>query len=329
MLKSRGEGDSTFSVFSRASDGVRAAYGAQVALSGYAWPEGAHLRVRVAVHTGEAVETDGDYVGTTVNRAARLRTVAEGGEVIVSSATAQLAVDHLPLDTSLKALGPIRLRDLERAEDACVLVGPGLVESGRGARGDATVDVLAEAGVTRREPRRAGCDRRAAHERRDRRASVGVGTHCREPCLGLAPQAGCGQPVGTRLDREQRAVDSESAAASDAHDERAALQVRGAPSAARSTASVLGPRRERPDCARPGDRRSGDRQDQGRRRARGRSSPGAAARCSWVHQRTAPRWPTSRSSTRCQISSRPRPRVSSEATCPATCTRCRACSPAR
>ena len=65
---------------SRASDGVRAAYGAQVALSGYAWPEGAHLRVRVAVHSGEAVERDGDYVGTTVNRAARRRAVAEGGE---------------------------------------------------------------------------------------------------------------------------------------------------------------------------------------------------------------------------------------------------------
>ena len=71
VLKARGEGDSTFSVFARASEAVRAAYGAQVALSGYAWPEGAHLRVRVAVHSGEAVERDGDYVGTTVNRAAR------------------------------------------------------------------------------------------------------------------------------------------------------------------------------------------------------------------------------------------------------------------
>ncbi|HMK12456.1 MAG TPA: AAA family ATPase, partial [Acidimicrobiales bacterium] len=150
MLKNRGEGDSTFSVFSRASDGVRAAYGAQVALSGYAWPEGVQLRVRVAVHTGEAVEKDGDYVGTTVNRAARLRAVAEGGEVIVSSATAQLVVDHLPLDTSLDALGPIRLRDLER-EDACALVGPGLVEPGRVSGGVIAVDVLAEAGVTRRE----------------------------------------------------------------------------------------------------------------------------------------------------------------------------------
>ena len=212
-----------------------------------------------------------------------------------------------------------------------MLVGPGLVESGGGVRGDVAVDVLAEAGVTRRERERAGCDRRAADELRDRHAAVGVGTHRREPCLGLAPQAGCGQPVGARLDREQSRPLMVSAQLPPMlmMSARSALSAWGAECAARSAASVLGPPRQRPDCARPGDRRKRGSARPGWPPSSRSKFTGAAARCSWAHRRTAPRWPTSRSSTCCQISSRPRPRVSSKATCPATCTRCRACSPAR
>jgi class 3 adenylate cyclase len=76
VLKARGEGDSTFSVFARARDAVRAAHDAQVALGAEAWPEEVTLAVRLAVHTGEAVEQDGDYFGPVVNRAARLRGIA-------------------------------------------------------------------------------------------------------------------------------------------------------------------------------------------------------------------------------------------------------------
>ncbi len=69
LLRRRGEGDSTFSVFARASDGVAAAYAAQVAIEAEPWPAGARIAVRFAVHTGESVERDWDYVGQTVNRA--------------------------------------------------------------------------------------------------------------------------------------------------------------------------------------------------------------------------------------------------------------------
>ena len=84
------------------------------------------MTVRFVVHTGEAVESDGDYVGASVNRAARIRNVAEGGEVLVSAAAAQLVADHLPVDTSLTPLGDVRLRDLGRAEGVFALTGPGL-----------------------------------------------------------------------------------------------------------------------------------------------------------------------------------------------------------
>jgi predicted ATPase len=82
--------------------------------------------VRFAVHTGEAVERDWDYVGSTVNRAARLRAVVQGGEVLVSEATARLAVDRLPDSVRLVELGPVALRDLDRPEPAYALAGPGL-----------------------------------------------------------------------------------------------------------------------------------------------------------------------------------------------------------
>ena len=72
VLRTKGEGDSTFSVFARASDAVRAAYRLQRAMRTERWPAPAVIRVRAAVHTGEAVERDCDYFGPAVNRVARL-----------------------------------------------------------------------------------------------------------------------------------------------------------------------------------------------------------------------------------------------------------------
>ena len=65
----QGEGDSVVGAFSRASDAVAAAVAAQQAFAAEPWPEGAELRVRIAVHTGEAQLRDsGNYVGHALNR---------------------------------------------------------------------------------------------------------------------------------------------------------------------------------------------------------------------------------------------------------------------
>ena len=44
--------------------------------------------MRAGVHTGPAVERDGDWFGATVNLAARVSGAASGGEVLVTAATA-------------------------------------------------------------------------------------------------------------------------------------------------------------------------------------------------------------------------------------------------
>lgn len=116
LIKSKGEGDSTFSVFEDARDGVNAAVELQLALQHESWPEGGDIRVRAALYTGDAEARDGDYHGTAPNRGGRLRAAAHGGQVICSQATGERVTGRCPADVSLRDLGLHRLRDLARAE---------------------------------------------------------------------------------------------------------------------------------------------------------------------------------------------------------------------
>jgi predicted ATPase len=100
-------GDGFAAAFGRAADAVAAAADAQAALAAERWPGGLDLRVRMGVHTGEAVERDGDYFGSAVNRAARLMSSGHGGQVLVSAATAAVLGEG-----GLTDLGEHRLRDL-------------------------------------------------------------------------------------------------------------------------------------------------------------------------------------------------------------------------
>jgi class 3 adenylate cyclase/tetratricopeptide (TPR) repeat protein len=122
FLKHRGEGDSTFSVFARPADAVAAAITAVRALAAEPWPPNADINVRVALHTGEAIERGRDYYGPTVNRTARLRGVAGAGQIVLSQATAALVRDSLAGDVSLVELGPHLLRDLTVAEHIHLVV---------------------------------------------------------------------------------------------------------------------------------------------------------------------------------------------------------------
>ena len=125
----QGEGDSVLGAFSRASDAVAASITAQQALLAESWPAGAELRVRMAVHTGEARLRDHGYLGQALNRCARIRATGHGGQVLISAATATLVTDHLPAQASLVDLGQHRLKDLGRPEHIWQLVHPDLPSS--------------------------------------------------------------------------------------------------------------------------------------------------------------------------------------------------------
>jgi predicted ATPase/class 3 adenylate cyclase/DNA-binding CsgD family transcriptional regulator len=113
----QGEGDSVVAAFSRASDALLAARDAQRAFAREQWPTHRPLAVRMAVHTGEARLRDaGNYVGQAVIRTARLRAIAHGGQVLVSAAARDLAVDQMGEEVRLVDLGIHRLKDLARPE---------------------------------------------------------------------------------------------------------------------------------------------------------------------------------------------------------------------
>ena len=117
VVTSRGEGDSFFAAFASAVAAVEAAGACQLRLAGEAWPAGAALRVRMGLHTGEAHVQDGDYVDhAPINRCARVKAAAHGGQVLVTKTTHDLVAGRLGSGFGLRKLGEFRLRDLSQPE---------------------------------------------------------------------------------------------------------------------------------------------------------------------------------------------------------------------
>ncbi len=75
----KGRGDGVHAVFATVDDAVVAAIEAQRAIGAEPWSVSEPLHVRIGIHTGVAELRDGDYFGSSVNRAARLQAVAHGG----------------------------------------------------------------------------------------------------------------------------------------------------------------------------------------------------------------------------------------------------------
>jgi DNA-binding SARP family transcriptional activator len=114
LLKDKGEGDATLSVFQRACDAVACATELQRELQRTSWPSRLTLRVRVSVHSGEAQQRDGDYFGPVLSRAAQLRSLAAGGVTLLSQSTTELVRDHLPQDLAIVDVGHHDLRGVGR-----------------------------------------------------------------------------------------------------------------------------------------------------------------------------------------------------------------------
>ena len=116
----QGEGDSFVAAFSRATDALGCAHDIQRTC-----PE--PIRLRIGLHTGEVeLRDDDNYAGPVINRAARLRDLAHGGQIVLSTATEAMVADHLPAGMWLTELGTHRLRDLLRPERVLQLCHPDL-----------------------------------------------------------------------------------------------------------------------------------------------------------------------------------------------------------
>ena len=110
------QGDACFAVFGRAREAVAAAAAIQSGLASHPWPEGTRVRVRIGVHTGEPTVTPSGYAGLDVHRAARICSAGNGGQILVSSTTADLVAASLPPGLSLTELGSYRFKDFTFAE---------------------------------------------------------------------------------------------------------------------------------------------------------------------------------------------------------------------
>jgi class 3 adenylate cyclase/tetratricopeptide (TPR) repeat protein len=127
LVRPRGEGDSAFCVFASPLAAVTAAVALQQAFAAEPWPHEAPIVVRMGLHSGEAIARADDYYGSTVNRAARIRALALGRQVLISESTAERVESSLGPGVDLVELGTRKLAGLLRPERIYAVLAPGLL----------------------------------------------------------------------------------------------------------------------------------------------------------------------------------------------------------
>ncbi|MEZ5270267.1 MAG: winged helix-turn-helix domain-containing protein [Microthrixaceae bacterium] len=182
-------GDGVAAAFGRAADAVGAAEQIRRTLDAERWPTPVSIRVRLGLHTGEALERNGDYLGAAVNRAARVAAAANGGQTLLSDVTSELLADRDDLvDLGIclvdPAMPPMRLWQLGSAAflplAGAVAVAPPLLRTeliGRDAELERVADLTAQGRLVSitapavRARRRWHSLRRTRNWRRSRRES--------------------------------------------------------------------------------------------------------------------------------------------------------------
>ena len=119
-------GDAVCAAFATGPSAVAAALAAQRALYNEPWGATGPLRVRMALHTGQAEAQAGDYLGGPLNRVARLLSLGHGDQILLSGPTADLVDDYLPPGVTLRDMGMHKLKDVTRPEHVFQLVAPDL-----------------------------------------------------------------------------------------------------------------------------------------------------------------------------------------------------------
>lgn len=119
-------GDGFFIVFPSARQAITAAVKAQRAFAAQAWARQIGFRVRIGIHTGDAVAAPSGYIGLEVHRASRICHAANGGQVLVSRPTVESLLTKPPEGVQLQELGDFVLRGFKEPEPLYQLVIPGV-----------------------------------------------------------------------------------------------------------------------------------------------------------------------------------------------------------
>lgn len=123
-------GDAYQAAFANPAQAITAVVAAQRALVAEPWPETGPIRVRMALHLGDATPTAaGDYQAPALSRVNRIISAGFGGQVIASEALHAAVADHLPEGVTFQPLGRHRLRDLLEPESIWQLNIPGLPQT--------------------------------------------------------------------------------------------------------------------------------------------------------------------------------------------------------
>jgi predicted ATPase/class 3 adenylate cyclase len=122
-------GDGIVAVFADPLDGIKAVVAIQLTVADPALTAGIPLAIRCGLHAGDAHRHGDDYVGSTLNRAARVMGLAHGGQVLLSQAVTDRLAGRLPEGITLRDMGDVRLKGFVATERVHQLLHPRLREA--------------------------------------------------------------------------------------------------------------------------------------------------------------------------------------------------------
>lgn len=102
--------------------------------------------VKVGIHTGSAVERDSDWFGGSVNTAARVVALAEGGEVLLTDATRAAAGELFEIE--LRDVGERRLKNVSKPVTVYRAAGVGMAQPSATVRDAVVREPLVVGGVS-------------------------------------------------------------------------------------------------------------------------------------------------------------------------------------
>jgi predicted ATPase/class 3 adenylate cyclase len=119
-------GDGIHAAFASPIDAVSAAIEGQKRMQAEDWGETGSLLVRMGLHTGESRFREGDYYGSTLNRAARIMSSGHGGQILLSAAVYELLKNNTFVPFQMLDLGEHQLKGLRKPEKVYQIIHPDL-----------------------------------------------------------------------------------------------------------------------------------------------------------------------------------------------------------